>query len=1247
MSLYVQTDYVSDLYTQDRISIDWPRGVIFIPKDELTLVQTTPTEIRNMDLNWFRLQLKDLEDSPEGMTWLKTHNHNTEVSLGGLTYARVIELLEPYTVTFEDGQYAVNLIGANSNVGDRVNVNNVSVRSANSAGLISSPAIEFASFNGGVIIDVVNGTTGTAFPRGTEQMPVNNIYDALLICEYRGFKTLYLHSDILLDGGSLLSGFELIGKSHISTQVTIEPSAIVDEVTISDCEINGTMDGYTTITDCVVSDILYMNGHIHNSSLVGKISLDGGLDGYINNCGQLSIGGTPIIDMGGSGQNLVLSNYTGILKFINLSGSTNTIGIGLTAGYIILDSTTFTAGHLIISGIGELIDENGNRILSGVWNGGVVIENNLLNRYTISEATQLSEYVYIDSINGVTGTTFPIGTKRTPVNNIPDAVIIANDLGIKDLFFLNDHTIGSDIYITDFGLVGAGVNSVNLTFVAGCLVPKCHTHEVSLTGNLSGISGIYDSRVNGLGSIGIIPSSQEIIVSRTLIDGTITLPSNYSGKLTVLDCYSNVPGPSTPTLNFGSSTAQLQIRNYSGGIQLVNVTQGNLISIDLNSGNVKLANSVTNATIVARGVGKMVESSTGNYIPSGIWNGGVNVSNDIISKGTIAEAVGIEIGTEIQYSVYNNMVLIDPLYGTTGTTYPIGTQMMPAKNIDDAIVIANERGFNTLKFLNNYTFLSGTTLNNYKVYGTGMQQMEITIQSGSDFTGTEFHDATYHGNITDPTGFINCRLQSITLDTIVTGLTEVLCEFCILQTEIKIATDNNVIVEFLNCWSFPDVVTRQPPRLDMNYSTANVNLRNHSGGLKILHNDKPNDIRIYLNSGRIQLDSTITAGNFLLIGVGTLANNTTSVTSLEYSGLLSKDLVSLAVWDESLTLHTNSGSTGRALSLLQFDGKVWLDPSSGFSGTTFPNGTQGSPVNNGPDALQIAIRENITEFRIQGNFTTTTNLSEFTIAGDTFLDDGLTFNNNVYSGITFKNLHLDGVATFTDCEFVDCYIENIEGLSGELINCRLSNNILIPDGGRLSGVEIVVEGDNTIIDCMNTPGTVSLDINSGYILFTNFVDNCLIELNMKGGEVELDSTCVGGEYYFEGIGTLFNNSTMTEKDNHLLALETIPVYVWDEQLSGHTTTGSAGKALSTASSGGVDYGLLAQAVWDEYLSGHTTNDTAAFIMKQIATLADELHKIQGLDPTNPMNVTPTKRTSGSILLDITGDGKTTTTVTRQ
>lgn len=117
------------------ISINWATGVIFVPQADLTPLGGG---VYQLDLNSFRGSLKSLEDDETGIPFPDTHRHNTEVVLSGTTYARVIEILPPYTVEFEDGQYAVNLVGANSNVSDVAVVNQVSIRSFNSAGLVST-----------------------------------------------------------------------------------------------------------------------------------------------------------------------------------------------------------------------------------------------------------------------------------------------------------------------------------------------------------------------------------------------------------------------------------------------------------------------------------------------------------------------------------------------------------------------------------------------------------------------------------------------------------------------------------------------------------------------------------------------------------------------------------------------------------------------------------------------------------------------------------------------------------------------------------------------------------------------------------------------------------------------------------------------------------------------------------------------------------------------------------------------------
>lgn len=117
------------------ISIDWGTRIITIEKADMALIQMVPFEIRELSLNDFRMSLKALESSTEGIPHLDTHRHNTQVSLGGLTLARTIEIINGFTITFENGNYAVNAVGANSNLADVLNLNNVSLRSFNSAGL--------------------------------------------------------------------------------------------------------------------------------------------------------------------------------------------------------------------------------------------------------------------------------------------------------------------------------------------------------------------------------------------------------------------------------------------------------------------------------------------------------------------------------------------------------------------------------------------------------------------------------------------------------------------------------------------------------------------------------------------------------------------------------------------------------------------------------------------------------------------------------------------------------------------------------------------------------------------------------------------------------------------------------------------------------------------------------------------------------------------------------------------------------
>lgn len=200
------------------ITIDWGNRIIFVPRNDMTLIQSSPFELRELDANVFRLALKDLEDSEQGLIFPDTHNHNTEVVLGGVTYARFIEIINDYTITFEDGQYAVNIVGANTNIADVTNLNQVSIRTSNSAGLIVTTGSGGAS--GPTAAQIAAEVWASLLASQTNPLTMGgmmntlntrtlNTYNLLNGVDFKIDLNLAKTDDVLLDTESLINSLQL------------------------------------------------------------------------------------------------------------------------------------------------------------------------------------------------------------------------------------------------------------------------------------------------------------------------------------------------------------------------------------------------------------------------------------------------------------------------------------------------------------------------------------------------------------------------------------------------------------------------------------------------------------------------------------------------------------------------------------------------------------------------------------------------------------------------------------------------------------------------------------------------------------------------------------------------------------------------------------------------------------------------------------------------------------------------------
>lgn len=340
------------------ISINFGTKVIDIPKNDMTLIQSVPTEIRQLNLDTFRLTLKDLEDSEDGMAFERTHKHNTSVTVGGVTLARVIEIINGYTVTFEDGQYAVNLVGANSNVGDVVNVNQVSVRSANSAGLQDLSTILIAAYGGEVCVDVNSQNAGTDIPIGTRKTPVNNLADAKLIADANGIHQIRILTSMTISSVDFSDGYSFTTDSPVTETLTFDPSANIRNCDFTNCRIQGTLDGNNIYRQCVLLNVTYTSGFVFQCSLNNTITLEPGAMLGALDCFSNTLAGepNPAIDFNGSGQ-LLLRNYAGAIELNNHTSddADGDVCIDMSSGVVIINASC-TAGFMPVRGIADVRD---------------------------------------------------------------------------------------------------------------------------------------------------------------------------------------------------------------------------------------------------------------------------------------------------------------------------------------------------------------------------------------------------------------------------------------------------------------------------------------------------------------------------------------------------------------------------------------------------------------------------------------------------------------------------------------------------------------------------------------------------------------------------------------------------------------------------------------------------------------------------------------------------------------------------
>lgn len=168
-----------------------------------------------------------------------------------------------------------------------------------------------------------------------------------------------------------------------------------------------------------------------------------------------------------------------------------------------------------------------------------------------------------------------------------------------------------------------------------------------------------------------------------------------------------------------------------------------------------------------------------------------------------------------------------------------------------------------------------------------------------------------------------------------------------------------------------------------------------------------------------------------------------------------------------------------------------------------------------------------------------------------------------------------------------------------------------------------VDAFSTLTAFGNIQGSLSVDID--------IVGNANVYSNMYAS-ISLDVDITGS------ILAIGNMSGVIDFNARPSAFD-IAQEVWNGTASAYNNPGTMGEKLNDAGGAGNP--------WSSLLLSNATPATFGKLLQDMQVLVDEMHKLQGLDPANPMTVTPTSRTVGTINQEIGGDGTTNSIVTRQ
>lgn len=818
--------------------------------------------------------------------------------------------------------------------------------------------------------------------------------------------------------------------------------------------------------------------------------------------------------------------------------------------------------------------------------------------------------VWIDTSGSGTSTGIIQGVDGVFANqsdSIANGLTIANNLGTSRLNF---HPNG--VYTIPSAFQGYVVTSIQATVIGN---GQLFDDSRFMGGFMTGVFAR-----DGSGS----PTFDQCILQNVTADGIGCFNGGFRGTFTMTEqslytfggCVSADVG-SLATFDFNSlGGAELNMADYAGNINVVNMAAGDILRIHGNAGGTITIGGADGTVYISGTVGAVTDNRTGS--PS-LTNESVPLTGG--SGGDITAINGSALAA-------SNLALQYDGTGVVGDNFPstqrqvgsiaTGSSVISKAADSSTTTTGNETGTvaNTLALDSTYhtfTPVGGDTDFYYEFdVGSGAVGTQLVwdgyVQGGNDSCNVYAYDWITDGwilvGVIDGENNSNNDQYSFIITSAMTGFD---------------ANEGVVRIRFESS----DATTIATDRLIVGYTVIVQQGAILTSGTA--QAGATNTITLAASASASDEFYTSTA---ILISGGTGAQQERMITA--YNGT-SKVATVTPAWiinpDNTSIYNVIPATSHSATSEGNYDSaSVHIDFTDGEAGTLKNvNGITTNPVNNFPDARTLADLLSIRKFMFSG-FGLATLDQDYT--GWRFVVEGsiqIDLDGNDISGSTFVLCGVTGVGTssqtnvFERCGIIDATLD-----SAIFNNCSFGGSLDLTAGGLY-----LIRGGTLL----SSEATTTFDFNGNGILLTRArvfdwqgavtIENMTAtdELHVSGNSViTLGASCTGGTLNFLGDVRVIDNSgnvtinegviAETKNDTEALinAVALLPDIdaIWDEALAGHNGAGTAGAALTGAGSAGDPWSTVIPAAYGAGTAGQILGDGLDSVLSQVEAKIDAI-----------------------------------------